>query len=209
MNLVDLSITAFIEELASDSPAPGGGSVAALAGSLSAALASMVGGLTVTKEKLRDRWEALTPVQVEGLALSKRFLALIDEDTESFNVLMAAFKLPKESDEEKSARSAAIQEATKGTTEVPFKTCACCLDAVKFAFVAADQGNPNAVTDAGTAAQMARAGAISAVYNVRVNLLGIKDEAYVSEMNAKVKALVAQVNEETARVEALLEKALG
>lgn len=209
MKLVERTVTSFVHELASDSPAPGGGSVAALAGSLAAGLASMVAGLTVGREKFKDQEAVMAPVITDGQKLADEFLDLIDRDTASFNDLMAAFKLPKGTDEEKAARSAAIQTATKGTVVVPLRTCEACLEAAKLAHVAVANGNPNAVTDGGSAAQMAMAGAVSAAYNVRVNLLGLKDQAYVETTRAKVAEILSAVKTEVTAVEALLEKALS
>ena len=142
MKLSDLTVKGFVEELASESPAPGGGSVAALAGSLGAALSAMVAGLTVGKEKYKENWEIMEKVQSDGTALQNRFLDLMEKDTEAFNCFMAAMKLPKATDEEKAARSKAMQEATKKAIEVPFETMKECAAMVKLADIASTKGNP-------------------------------------------------------------------
>lgn len=209
MNLVDLKVDGFVKELASDSPAPGGGSVGALAGSLAAGLAAMVGRLTVSKEKFADKHALLAPVVEEGDKLVDEALALIDKDTASFNVLMDAFKLPKGTDEEKAARSEAIQKATVGTIDVPLRTLEVCVRSLQLARIAAEHGNPNAVSDAGTGAQMARAGAVAAAYNVRINCMGLKDKALAAEYLKKVEELMAECTKTLSEVEGLLEKALS
>lgn len=209
MKLVEMTVTGFVKELASNSPAPGGGSVAALAGSLAAGLASMVSELTVGREKFKDNEPMIKPLLTEGKELASELLDLIDADTESFNELMKAFKLPKGTDEEKAARSKAIQAATKVTIEVPLKTCEACAKAACLAKTAVTYGNPNAVTDGGSAAHMAMAGAIAASYNVRVNLLGFKDEAFSASVKDRIKKALETAEAAVADVKALLEKALA
>lgn len=208
MNLIDMKVDAFIRELASDSPAPGGGSVGALAGALAAGLAAMVGGLTVSKEKLADRHALMAPVVEEGKKLADEALTLIDKDTASFNALMAAFKLPKATDEEKNARSAAIQAATVGTIDVPMATLTLCVRSLELAKTAVESGNPNAVTDGGSGAQMARAGAMAAAYNARVNCLGLKDRDLANRYLSQVSRQLERVEVLIAEVESLMEAAL-
>jgi len=126
MTLQDMTVKSFVEELASDSPAPGGGSVAALCGALGGALATMVARLTVGKEKYKESWDVMEKVISDGLALNKKFLELMEEDTESFNQFMAARKMPKDTDQEKAARAQAIAEASKRTAMVPLATLRSC-----------------------------------------------------------------------------------
>ncbi len=209
MKLSELTVKDFIAELASDSPAPGGGSVAALMGSLGAALTSMVGNLTVGKEKYKDHWDAMAACKSESLQLAQRLLQLMEEDTDSFNAFMAALRLPKETDEEKARRSAAVQEATKGAVEVPLSTLRACAQMVQLAHEAAAKGNPNAITDAASAAQLARAGGIAASYNVRINLGGLKDQGYIAAVKKEIESLSAQIDSACSAVEALVEKALA
>jgi glutamate formiminotransferase/formiminotetrahydrofolate cyclodeaminase len=208
MKLSELTVKGFVEELASDSPAPGGGSVAALVASLGAALTSMVGSLTVGKEKYRDNWEDMEEVRTEGNELHARLLELMEADTEAFNAFMAAMKLPKGTDEEKAARREAMQQATRGAIDVPLNTLHCCVGLVGLAATAADKGNPNAVTDAGTAAVLARAAAVSAAYNVRINLMGLKDEAFVAQTKDEIATLLADIETRVAAVEETIEIAL-
>ncbi len=209
MKLSELTVKGFVEELASNSPAPGGGSVAALVASLGAALASMVGSLTVGKEKYRDNWEAMEEVRREGERLHADLLKLMQEDTEAFNAFMAAMKLPKTTDEEKAVRREAMQEATRGAIAVPFRTLRCCSAVVTLAATACEKGNPNAVTDAGTAAVLARASAVAAAYNVKINLMGLKDEAYVARAREEMTSLLADIETRVAAVEKAVEEALA
>lgn len=209
MKLVDMNVTQFITELASDSPAPGGGSVSALNGALAAGLAAMVGGLTISKEKLADKWDIMRPVAEEGQKLANKALDLIDKDTDSFNSLMEAFKLPKSTDEEKATRSAAIQEATVLTIEVPMETLKLCVRALELTRIAVEHGNPNAVTDGATGAQMARAGAIGAAYNAKINCMGLKNREKAQAFLNDVDANLQKVSNLIAEIEAMMEKNLA
>ncbi|SMG20196.1 cyclodeaminase/cyclohydrolase family protein [Dethiosulfovibrio salsuginis] len=209
MKLSDLTVKGFVEELASESPAPGGGSVAALAGSLGAALSVMVAGLTVGKEKYKDNWEIMEKVQADGTALQNRFLELMEEDTEAFNGFMAAMKMPKATDEEKAARSKAMQEATKKAIEVPFETMKECAAMVKLADIASTKGNPNAVTDAGSAAVLARAAAVAASYNVKINLMGLKDEAFAAKIRSEMEETLKNIETSVAAIESSVEASIS
>lgn len=209
MKLSDLTVKGFVEELASDSPAPGGGSVAALAGSLGAALSAMVAGLTVGKEKYKENWEIMEKVQAEGTALQNRFLELMEEDTEAFNGFMDAMKLPKSSDEEKAARSQAMQEATKKAIMVPFETMKQCAAMIKLADIASTKGNPNAVTDAGSAAVLARAAAVAASYNVKINLMGLKDEAFAAKIRSEMEETLKNIETSVAAIESSVEASIS
>lgn len=209
MKLSDLTVKGFVEELASDSPAPGGGSVAALAGSLGAALSAMVAGLTVGKEKYKENWEIMEKVQAEGTALQNRFLELMEEDTEAFNGFMDAMKLPKSSDEEKAARSQAMQEATKKAIMVPFETMKQCAAMIKLADIASTKGNPNAVTDAGSAAVLARAAAVAASYNVKINLMGLKDEAFAAKIRSEMEETLKNIETSVAAIESSVETSIS
>lgn len=209
MKLSELTVKGFVEELASDSPAPGGGSVAALVASLGAALTSMVASLTVGKKKYSENWEAMEAVRSKGDELHARLLKLMEADTEAFNAFMAAMKLPKATDEEKAIRSEAMQKATRGAIDVPFDTLRCCADVVDLAATAAEKGNPNAITDAGTAAVLARAAAVSAAYNVKINLMGLKDEVFVAQAKDEMKTLLADLETRGASVEKIVEEAIS
>ncbi|AER66108.1 Glutamate formimidoyltransferase [Thermovirga lienii DSM 17291] len=209
MKLAELTVKAFTDELASSSPAPGGGSVAALAASLGSALSSMVGRLTVGKEKYKDNWESMEKVIESGDALKDRFLKLMEEDTEAFNDFMAAMKMPKDTEEQKAARSKAMQEGLKKAVQVPLETLKACKALAEIALTAAEKGNPNAITDAGTAALLAKAAGIAAAYNVRINLGSIKDEAFVSETNQVVKETLDNIFNLADQAGKIVEKALG
>ena len=180
MTFEKMQIQEFIDELASNSPAPGGGSVAALCGSLGSALVSMVANLTIGKEKYKDNWEAMEAVIAKSEPLRAKFVDLMNKDTESFNVFMAAMKMPKDTDEEKAARRQAMADASKLATEIPLCTLEACAEVSVIALEAAKFGNPNTASDAGSAALLADAAGRAASYNVRINLPGIKDEAFAA-----------------------------
>jgi len=194
-SLVTMTVTDFADELASDSPAPGGGSVAALAGSLGAALVNMVGVLTHDKKG----YEAAT-IEVESLSLAARslkenLLKLVDEDTESFNQVMSAMRLPKKTDEQKSVRDLAILQATKVSASVPLRVMEACLEVVKLSARMAIIGNQNSLSDAGVGILMARAGLEGAAMNVLINLQGLGDPSFVTDMQEKVAALRSEMTQ--------------
>lgn len=187
--LVDLSCRGFCDETASESPAPGGGSVSAYMGALAASLGTMVANLTGGKAAYDDQWEKFSDVAVKGQALKEELLHLVDEDTEAFNRIMNAFGLPKKTDEEKAARSAAIQEATKYATEVPFRTMQKSLEAFEVCRAMVEWGNPNSVTDGGVGSLAARSAVMGAHLNVKINASSLKDEAFKSDILAKAQAI--------------------
>ena len=208
MALQNLTVEGFVRELASDSPAPGGGSVAALCGSLGAGLSAMVARLTLGKEKYREHWEAMEALQAEGDQLLARFLSLMEEDTESFNAFMAARKLPKETEGQKAARAQAIQEASKKTALVPLETLKTCADLVRLAGQAVAHGNPNAVTDAGTAALLAEAAGWGAAYNVSINLSGVEDQTFVARCRREVQSALEEIGTRAREIREKLRKDL-
>ena len=183
--LIDLSCAEFADETASESPAPGGGSISAYLGALGAALAAMVANLSSHKAGWDERWEEFSDWAVKGQKIKDDLLGLVDEDTNSFNKVMDAFGLPKGTDEEKAVRSAAIQEATKYATEVPFKTMERTFEAFEIIKAMAEHGNPNSVTDAGVGALCARSAVIGAFLNVKINAGGLKDKVFADEILAK------------------------
>lgn len=209
MALHEMTIPAFVTELASNSPAPGGGSIAALGGALAAGLVSMVGELTRGREKYASVQADMDTLCAKGKEYAGTLLKLIDEDTAAFNDFMSAMKLPRDSDEQKAVRKVAMQKAAKGTVEVPLCTLQLCADVVKLALIAVQKGNANAVSDAGTAGQFARAAGICAAYNVRINLLGIKDETYTAEKRAVMNAAMNVIDAAMAELTGLIEKKLG
>lgn len=183
--LVNMKVDAFADELSSDSPAPGGGSVSALIGSMGGALAAMVANLSIGKKGFEDRYEQMNELAISSQALKTQLLNLIDEDTEAFNQVMAAFRLPKKTDEQILERSNSIQEATKHATQVPFSILSQCINGMKFALEAAQSGNSNSITDAGVAGEALFAGAKGAFLNVRVNLLDIDDETFSQDLTKR------------------------
>ncbi len=193
--LVDMTLKAFAEELSRNSPAPGGGSVAALNGALSASLLSMVAALTHGKKKYKDVWDEMEKVGDEAQALKYRFLELIDKDTEAFDAFMAAMKLPKKTEEEKMIRNAELEKATKHAIEIPLETLRTSVRLVELADVVAEKGNKNAVSDAGVSALTAYAAARGAYLNVLINLAGISDEQYRNSVGTEAKELIERVKE--------------
>ena len=167
----------FIESVASSSPAPGGGSVSACAGTLAAALTAMVCRLTIGKKKYKDVQDEISETMKSADALKVKLYALIKEDADAFDAVMAARKLPKDNDKQKETRLAAIQNATITAAEVPLKVMKTSLEVLKIAEVAAEKGNVNSVSDAGCAALNARSAVLGAYLNVKINLSGINDEA--------------------------------
>ncbi len=200
-DLSRMTIRDFVCEVASDSPAPGGGSVAALSGALGAALALMVTRLTIGKEKYRENWDEMGKVQCEAKELRENFLSLAEQDTAAFNSFFEALKMPRETELEKDARQQKMQEGLKEATMVPLETLKACELLLELARTAAERGNSNAVTDAGTAAQMARSAAFSAAYNVRINLAGIHDETFVSVTEREVGSTLTRIEERASSVE--------
>jgi len=188
-DLTKLSCQEFLEKLASNSPTPGGGGGAAMAGALAVALTSMVGNLTVGKEKFAQREVEVQELVAKAEALRIELLNLVNADAEVFDSFMVCYRLPKATEEEKQARNQAIQNAAKEAAEVPLKIAEACLEIMKLAERIAIIGNPGAITDAAVSAIMARAALRSAVYNVVVNLKLIKDEAYNQAMYAELEAM--------------------
>lgn len=203
MELKKLTVEGFINETASSSPAPGGGSIAALNAASSAALIAMVAQLTLGKEKYAASQEEMQEVAGKAGALKDQFLAFIDEDSSAFNKIMAAFKLPKDTEEAKKARSAAIQDATKEAALVPFKVGQTANELFALAEAVILRGNPNAVTDGAVAAMNARAAVRGAFLNVKINLGSIKDALFVEDLKKRMAEIEADVD---AREQALLEK---
>lgn len=195
MELKALSVEGFINETGSSSPAPGGGSVAALNGAAAAALIEMVASLTIGKEKYAAVEAEMKDIQAKAHEMKAQFLAYIDEDSAAFNKIMDAFKLPKESDEDKKTRSAAIQEATKGAALVPFKIGELANELLPMAATVIEKGNQNAITDGAVATMNARTSVHGAFLNVKINLGSIKDEAFVADLTAKMEAIENSVDE--------------
>jgi glutamate formiminotransferase/formiminotetrahydrofolate cyclodeaminase len=181
-NLIGMTCKGFANETASESPAPGGGSVSAYIGSLGVSLATMVANLSSHKAGWDDRWEEFSNWAEKGQKLKDELLFLVDEDTRSFNRIMEAFGLPKETQEEKTARTAAIQEATKYAIEVPFRTMQKAYESMEIIKAMVETGNPNSITDAGVGALCARTAVMGAFLNVKVNASGLKDKIFVEDI---------------------------
>lgn len=194
--LVDMTCTEFALETASESPAPGGGSISAYMGALAAALGTMVANLSSHKAGWDERWEEFSDYAERGQELVSRLLALVDEDTEAFNRIMAVFAMPKTTAEEKAARSAALQSATLYATEVPLKTMKASFECFEIVKAMAEIGNPNSVSDAGVGALAARSAVLGAELNVKINAAGLKDrevaERLISEAAEIAQKAVAQ-----------------
>lgn len=176
--LMSLTVERFVDEVSSDSPAPGGGSVAALAGSLGAALAAMVANLTVGKKGYEDVWSGLSDMAERAQRLKSALASAVDEDTRAFNQVMEAVRLPKATPEQQRDRELAIARAARQAAGVPLETARLCFQVIELASQAVRQGNRNSASDAGVAALVARAGVEGAALNVLTNLSAIKDEAF-------------------------------
>ncbi len=190
--LIDLTCKGFAEETASESPAPGGGSISAYMGSLAAALGTMVGNLSSHKPGWDDRWDFFSNWAEQGQELMARLLHLVDEDTEAFNKIMAVFSMPKSTDEEKAARSKAMQEATLYATQVPLETMKASFATFPLVKMMAEEGNPNSVSDAGVGALAARAAVLGAHLNVKINAAGLKDRAVADALVAEADKIAAE-----------------
>jgi len=188
--LTDKTVTEFLHALASSAPAPGGGSVAALAGALGAALVSMVCNLTLGKKKYASVQDDITTLVARSEALRRELTDLLEADVQVYTGVSAAYKLPRETEEEKAARSAAIQEALKQATMVPIEVAEACVKVLDLCMPVAEKGNVGAVSDAGVAALMAEAALRSAALNVIINLEAIQDKAFGREMGQKLDALL-------------------
>lgn len=202
--LVGMKLDAFIDEVSSDSPAPGGGSVSALAGSLGAALAAMVANLTVGKKGYEAVWDSMSALAVRAQGVKDTLCRAIDDDTNAFNAVMEAMKLPKSSDEEKRVRNDAIQAGYKMAIDVPLSSAKACIKALELALLVID-GNKNSASDAGVAALMAAAGVHGAGLNVLINLGSVDDEEYVKDMKDQVRLLRASADELCQRTMAAVE----
>ncbi len=181
-SLISMTCKGFANETASESPAPGGGSVSAFIGALGVSLATMVANLSSHKAGWDNRWEEFSDWAEKGQKLKDELLFLVDEDTRSFNRIMEAFGLPKETQEEKTIRTAAIQKATKYAIEVPFKTMQKAYESMEIIKAMVETGNPNSITDAGVGVLCARSAVIGAFLNVKVNAAGLKDKTFVEEL---------------------------
>ncbi len=190
--LVNLSVKQFVEETASESPAPGGGSIAATMGAMGAALATMVANLSSHKRGWDERWEEFSNWAEKGKAFHDRLLQLVDEDTEAFNELLAAFAMQKATDEERKARSQAIQSATRRAIEVPLEVMQTAIDSMEVIQAMAEIGNPNSVSDAGVGALAARSAVLGAALNVKINCASLEDKVFAEQAVTKANLMGAE-----------------
>ncbi len=207
--LVDMTCTGFAEETASESPAPGGGSISAYMGALGAALGTMVANLSSHKAGWDDRWEEFSDWAEQGQALLTELLHLVDEDTDAFNRIMNVFAMPKSTDEEKAARSAALQEATLCATQVPLRTMRTAVRIFDVVRAMAAEGNPNSVSDAGVGALAARSAVLGARLNVKINAAGLKDRAAADALVAEAEQLAAEAERLEKEVLTIVEQKIG
>jgi glutamate formiminotransferase/formiminotetrahydrofolate cyclodeaminase len=203
--LVDLTLTGFADETASESMAPGGGSISAYAGALGVSLGTMVANLSAHKRGWDDRWEEFSDWAVKGQQLKNDLLGLVDEDTAAFNKIMEAFGLPKATDSEKTIRGQAIQDATKYAIEIPFKVMQKSFESIEVCAKMAEIGNPNSVTDAGVGALCARSAVLGAFMNVKINAAGLKDKDFVDDILAKGQAMVQKAISLEAEIMAMVD----
>ncbi|MBO9542405.1 cyclodeaminase/cyclohydrolase family protein [bacterium] len=193
--LVELPVNDFLRRLAGSDPTPGGGSASALAGAVAASLVTMVGGLTTGRAGFEEVAETIEIMVEQGHQIATVLTAAVDRDAAAYDQVTAAFKLPKATDEEKAARSAAIQAAMTHAADVPFEVAEECLAAAELAMIALEKGNPNATSDASVALLQALTGLEGAVLNVAINLDSIKDATYVTEKKAELKRLMTRADE--------------
>ncbi len=187
--LADMSIKEFLDKTASSDPAPGGGSIAALCGAAACALTSMVAALTVNNKEYVGVSEEMEKLIQAGSGLMTFFMEQMDADAEAFNGVMDAYRMPKTSERERAARSAAIQQGLKRAAEVPMGVAEKALEAMDMIETAVEKGNRHAVTDGAVAAMMARNAVLAALYNVEINLASIKDEGYCEKMRDRIGEL--------------------
>ena len=204
--LASSPISSFLSELGSSSPAPGGGSVAALSGSLAAALDSMVCQLTIGKKNYENVQDDISKLSHQVEKLQKRLTALIDEDTNAFNDVMASFKMPKETEEQKKKRSQAIQKGYKKAAEIPLKTAQTAKEVLHLSIDIAKKGNTNSITDAGVAALLGYAAVHAAALNVEINLSSIKDTDFVKNISDELKTLRNESKKEKKMIEDIVAK---
>lgn len=190
MKLAELTVAGFVDLMASDAPAPGGGSAAALEGALGAALSAMVCALTIGKKKYADVQTLAEETGKKAQALKARFVDVMDRDTEAFNAVSAVFAMPKDTDAEKAARKAAMQAALKGCTKTPFEMMQLSCEALELTRSVVGRLNASAASDLGCAALSLKAGIQGAWLNVLINIGGIQDEAFVSQYRREGQALL-------------------
>lgn len=207
--LIDLSLSDFADETASESPAPGGGSIAAYVGSLGVSLATMVANLSSHKVGWDDRWKEFSQWAEKGQKFKDQLMKLVDEDTQAFNQIMAAFGLPKSNEEEKAIRTSAIQAATKNAIDIPFKVMSIAFESMQVIKAMAEIGNPNSVSDAGVGALCARAAVLGAFMNVRINAVDYQDKNYTASILQKGQEMEADAIQLEKEILAIVDQKIG
>lgn len=207
MILTDLTVKGFLAETAGQEPVPGGGSISALNGSIAAALAEMVANLTIGKKKYVEVEAEMQTIATEAAAIQKELVLDIDRDSDAYNKVFAAFKLPKETEEEKAVRSAQIQEMTKYAASVPMEVARRVHSLLPLIEAVVAKGNQNAITDGCVAMMCARTAIIGAMLNVRINLTSIKDEDFVKTHTEEANAIEADAIRREAEILAITKKA--
>ncbi len=198
--LTDLTVKGLLAETAGEAPVPGGGSISALNGAIAAALTEMVANLTVGKKKYAEVEEEMKAIAADVAPIQKELVLDVDRDSEAYDGVAQAFKLPKETDEEKAIRSAAIQENTKKAALVPMEVARRTATLLPRIEAVVARGNQNAVTDGCVAMMCARVAIVGALFNVRINLTSLKDETFVAELRAEADRLEADVMAREAKV---------
>ena len=196
----DSPVEKFLDDLASSAPTPGGGSAAAIMGGMGAALVSMVCNLTIGKKNYAEVEEEMKTLLAQAESLRGRLTDMVKHDVDAFDGLMAAYGLPKDTDEQKAARSQAIQDSLKAATDAPLACARACAEVIAFSLVAAEKGNRNVVSDAGVAALAAQAALRSAALNVDINVPSIKDADFAASRRAEIDGLLAKWVAEADRV---------
>jgi glutamate formiminotransferase/formiminotetrahydrofolate cyclodeaminase len=207
--LVNMTLKAFANETASESPAPGGGSISAYVSALGMALGTMVANLSAGKRGWEEQKDYFSDWAVKGQQLKQQLMAMVDEDTRAFNSIMEAFGFPKGTEEEKKARTQAIEEATKYACEVPYKVMELSYNGLELLAPMVEKGNPNSITDAGVGVLCVKTAVRGAYFNVLVNAQGLKDRAYADEITNKAKSLLAKNHKEADEIIAKVEKAIS
>ena len=205
---INKKLAAFVDEVSRESPAPGGGSIAALAGSIAAALASMVANLSTGKGEFDAAYDDLNDLAEKAQEIKDQLLNAVDEDAQAFNAVLEAMRLPKDTEEQKTMRQRAMEEGYKHATQVPLATARLCRQALDLCQRAAKAGNAAAISDAGVGALMAHAGLQGAIYNVRINVPSIKDQSFVMEIQKQLDALLREATDVCEAVRKEVGKAL-
>ncbi|MFM7078630.1 MAG: glutamate formimidoyltransferase [Bacteroidota bacterium] len=208
-HLISMDLTRFSEVTASESPAPGGGSISAYVGTLGISLGAMVANLSSSKKGWEERWMEFSQSAQEAQHIRKQLLCLVDEDTNSFNAIMSAFQLPKDTEEEKKIRKQAIQSATKYAIEVPFKVMELSLEAARLTKLMAANGNPNSITDAGVGAMCARVAVSGAFMNVKINCTSYDDKGFTTDIIKRGEEIETKAKQLELEVLELVEKSIN